>query len=117
MGILTGLLVGGLVGGMLGNLLGNLLGGLVVGLVAGLAFGLSSDLALASTTFHLAVGLRAAQRQPPWRLMGFLGDAYRLGLLRVVGPVYQFRHADLQDYLAPPRPSPAVVAEDPVTPP
>jgi hypothetical protein len=35
--------------------------------------------------------------------MKFLEDAYRLGLLRVVGPVYQFRHAALQDHLAPPR--------------
>lgn len=26
------------------------------------------------------------RRRLPWRLMGFLDDAYRLGLLRVVGP-------------------------------
>ncbi len=100
---------------MLGDLLGGLLGGLVAGLVFGLAAGLGSALALASTTFHLAVGLRAAQRRLPWRIMGFLDDAYRLGLLRVVGPVYQFRHAELQDYLAPPRQSPAVVATGPAT--
>jgi hypothetical protein len=31
----------------------------------------------------------------------FLDDAYRLGLLRAVGSAYQFRHAELQDYLAP----------------
>jgi hypothetical protein len=29
-----------------------------------------------------------------------LEDAHRLSLLRAVGPVYQFRHAELQDYLA-----------------
>jgi hypothetical protein len=33
--------------------------------------------------------------------MTFLDDAHRLGLLRVVGPAYQFRHAELQDHLAP----------------
>lgn len=33
--------------------------------------------------------------------MAFLEDAYRLGLRRVVGSAYQFRHAELQDHLAP----------------
>jgi hypothetical protein len=33
--------------------------------------------------------------------MSFLDDAHRLGLLRAVGPVYQFRHAALHDHLAP----------------
>jgi len=28
------------------------------------------------------------------------GDAHRLGILRQVGAVYQFRHAQLQDRLA-----------------
>jgi hypothetical protein len=32
--------------------------------------------------------------------MDFLDDAHRLGLLRTVGPIYQFRHADLHDHLA-----------------
>jgi hypothetical protein len=36
----------------------------------------------------------------PFRLMSFLEDMHRLGLVRQVGPVYQFRHADLQDWLA-----------------
>ncbi|GAA4889196.1 NACHT domain-containing protein [Streptomonospora salina] len=36
----------------------------------------------------------------PRRLMPFLDDAHRLGLLRAVGPTYQFRHAELQDHLA-----------------
>ncbi|MFC5827192.1 hypothetical protein [Nonomuraea insulae] len=38
-------------------------------------------------------------------LLPFLDDMHRLGLLRTVGPVYQFRHAELQDHLAP-APSP-----------
>jgi hypothetical protein len=36
----------------------------------------------------------------PLRLMSFLDDAHRLGVLRQVGPYYQFRHALLQDRLA-----------------
>jgi hypothetical protein len=32
--------------------------------------------------------------------MPTLDDAHRLGLLRVVGQAYQFRHADFQDHLA-----------------
>jgi hypothetical protein len=36
----------------------------------------------------------------PWRIMEFLGDAHRRGVLRQAGGVYQFRHARLQDHLA-----------------
>ncbi|MCP2342482.1 NACHT domain-containing protein [Actinomadura rupiterrae] len=36
----------------------------------------------------------------PRRLMPFLRDCHRLGLLRAVGPLYQFRHAELQAHLA-----------------
>lgn len=32
--------------------------------------------------------------------MPFLDDMHRLGLLRAVGPLYQFRHAEIQDHLA-----------------
>jgi len=106
----------GLTFGLTVGLVFGLTDGLTVGLVFGLAVGLVATLDSASTAFHLAVGLRAAQGQLPWRVMGFLDDAYRLGLLRVVGPVYQFRHAELQDHLAPPHPSPVVVAADPATP-
>lgn len=36
----------------------------------------------------------------PFRVMRFLEDASNRGVLRTVGPVYQFRHARLQDRLA-----------------
>ncbi|WP_431964796.1 NACHT domain-containing protein [Actinacidiphila sp. bgisy160] len=36
----------------------------------------------------------------PWSIMAFLEDARRVGLLRQVGGVYQFRHAQLQARLA-----------------
>jgi len=32
--------------------------------------------------------------------MNFLDDAYKQNVLRTVGPVYQFRHARLQDRLS-----------------
>ncbi|WFE39277.1 NACHT domain-containing protein [Micromonospora sp. WMMD998] len=36
----------------------------------------------------------------PWRLMPFLIDAHRRGVLRQIGAVYQFRHLRLQNHLA-----------------
>lgn len=50
----------------------------------------------------LIVRLLMPHRRLPLGLMTFMDDAYRLGLLRSVGPAYQFRHAELQDYMAPP---------------
>ena len=50
----------------------------------------------ASLTF---VQLRFSQHTP-LRLMRFFEDARERGVLRTVGPVYQFRHARLQDRLA-----------------
>jgi hypothetical protein len=38
----------------------------------------------------------------PFRLIRFLDDAYRRGVLRQVGPVYEFRHVELRRYLAGP---------------
>ncbi|MBR8643343.1 hypothetical protein KEF29_38320 [Streptomyces tuirus] len=42
----------------------------------------------------------AARRRLPLRLMGFLADARRRGLLRQSGGAYQFRHVRLQETLA-----------------
>lgn len=36
----------------------------------------------------------------PWAVAAFLDDAYRRGVLRQAGAVYQFRHARLQSHLA-----------------
>ncbi|MGI8331313.1 hypothetical protein ACRYCC_15215 [Actinomadura scrupuli] len=94
----------------------GLAAGLTVGLGVGLATGLAAGLTLWLTgglTGGLTVGdhhgwlaylvatyqLHRAGRLPR-HLMLFLDDAHRLGLLRAVGPIYQFRHADLQDHLA-----------------
>jgi hypothetical protein len=69
--------------------------GLVIGLVIGLFFVSSA----AWLNYLLTTCWLAASGKLPLRLMDFLDDAYRLGLLRTVGPAYQFRHAEFQDHL------------------
>lgn len=64
---------------------------------------LGAAIALAAHSWpHYSIArlLLAAQGRLPWRLQAFLADAHRLGILRQVGPVYQFRHARLQHHLA-----------------
>ncbi|MEU4835875.1 NACHT domain-containing protein [Streptosporangium sp. NPDC023615] len=94
----------------------GLVGGLAVGLTLSFAFGMTNALAvvivggfvagLLEGDHHAWIActvtvLRLARRERvPRRLMAFLDDAHRLGLLRTVGPVYQFRHAEFQDHLA-----------------
>ena len=54
----------------------------------------------------------ALQRRLPWRLMTFLADARQRGVLRQDGAVYQFRHIELQHWLAGrPQPRLAKVAD------
>lgn len=66
----------------------------------GLTFGLMAGLGAPGDVYMLVKIPLSLSGQLPWRLMKFLEDAHRLGLIRQVGPVYQFRHADLQDRLA-----------------
>jgi hypothetical protein len=91
-----GALLGSL--GWLGKPLNTLLV-ILVGLLIGLLIA-----PMVTRTCWTAFGVASLwlwmRRRLPLRLMGFLDDAYRLGLLRITGPVYQFRHAVLQDHLA-----------------
>jgi hypothetical protein len=110
------------------KLVGGLVGGLVVGLMSGLGFmlfawiggvlSLTLVFVLSLSVFGLTVGLvfalarsetwpvslafvqLAQRRHTPVRLLQFLEDARERQVLRTVGPVYQFRHARLQDRLA-----------------
>lgn len=50
--------------------------------------------------YIVAKAWAAIRGELPWRLMRFLDDAHRRGVLRRAGAVYQFRHARLQQYLA-----------------
>ncbi|WP_433239597.1 NACHT domain-containing protein [Streptosporangium sp. CA-135522] len=76
----------------------------VAALVSGLLFGLLFGLMLGSHHAWLAYSLTVprlyAGGRLPLRTMAFLEDAYRLGLLRTEGPLYQFRNAELQKYLS-----------------
>ena len=51
-------------------------------------------------TVALAFAQLAMRWHTPVRLLRFLDDARERDVLRTVGPVYQFRHARLQDRLA-----------------
>ncbi|MGI5207172.1 NACHT domain-containing protein [Spirillospora sp. CA-108201] len=53
-----------------------------------------------SAVYSITVAILGIRRRLPWRPMRLLQDAHRDGLLRQVGPLYQFRHAALQDLLA-----------------
>ena len=80
-----------------GNLARGLADGLGGGFVAGLLVGLVFPQSWSSS---LAFAQLAVSDRTPVRLMRFLEDARSRSVLRTVGPVYQFRHARLQDRLA-----------------
>jgi len=99
-GLVVGLLAGLTVGVMF-LLVGELSAGLVAGCACALTFGMISSetapLALAGLQLRCTAGT-------PVRLMRFLEDAHRRGVLRTVGAIYQFRHARLHDRLSQPAP-------------
>jgi len=71
---------------------------LALGAGVGLLFELSTVTWL---SFAIARFWLAMSRRLPWRLRGFLDDAHQQRqMLRKVGAVYQFRHAELQRRLA-----------------
>ncbi|MDQ7907643.1 hypothetical protein RB614_24275 [Phytohabitans sp. ZYX-F-186] len=78
--------------GILGAATGLLLGACGLGV---LILATSSWGRFVTTRIYLAI-----HGSTPLRLMTFLDDAHRLGVLRQVGPHYQFRHVFLRDRLA-----------------
>jgi hypothetical protein len=84
--------------------LGQIVRGSFTSLPTIVIIGLTVGLTLAAQTAHsafLVARVRlAADGVLPLRLMAFLREAHRLGVLRQVGATYQFRHARLQDRLA-----------------
>lgn len=67
----------------------------------GLGFGLWFCLVKTAWPSYLLVRVwLALTRRMPWRLIPFLVDGHKRGILRQVGAVYQFRHAELQSRLA-----------------
>ncbi|MER5267562.1 helix-turn-helix domain-containing protein [Actinosynnema sp. NPDC002837] len=78
------------------------LAGLLFGLVGGFGGGLGyliSMTAWGQWVVFARIWLPLTGRVP-WAVRAFLDDAYRRGVLRRAGAVYQFRHARLQDHLA-----------------
>jgi hypothetical protein len=76
----------------------GLMFGLILGLPVGLVYGVMSSATWSTTLAWLQ--LQASRHVLAVRLMPFLEDARDRGVLRTVGPIYQFRHAKLQDQLA-----------------
>lgn len=80
--------------------------GAIVGIGVGIANLVAAGISFAFIqtawgSFTLSRVLLALRGQLPWRLMTFLADAHtNHGVLRQVGAVYQFRHAEIQRRLA-----------------
>lgn len=75
---------------------------MLIGAVGGLGGGLSYTLAFTAWGQWILLSriwLPLTGRLP-WAVTAFLDDAYRRGVLRQAGAVYQFRHARLQDHLS-----------------
>ncbi|MFB7784858.1 hypothetical protein ACFC1D_19365 [Streptomyces vinaceus] len=99
-----GLLAGGAVGLFAGGLaaMSNGAGfGLALGVAVGsghaLMAGVLGNAAVATALTAVQLSVREGT---PLRLMAFLDDAHRRGLLRANGPAYEFRHVRLQERLA-----------------
>ncbi|MBE8526014.1 helix-turn-helix domain-containing protein [Amycolatopsis sp. H6(2020)] len=102
--------------GVLGPLVWTLSGGLIIGAIGGLGGAVAYVFAFTAWGQWLVVSrvwLPLTGRLP-WATAAFLEDAYRRGILRQAGAVYQFRHARLQDHLARTFEEPAAPAQEPV---
>ncbi|ACZ91384.1 NACHT domain-containing protein [Streptosporangium roseum] len=72
----------------------GLVGGLVLAFVGGLTVGSSG------AYYVIGIMLAALRGRLPWRFAAFCQWACQAGLLRVAGTGYQFRHRELQAWLA-----------------
>jgi hypothetical protein len=75
-------------------------GGVANGILFGIGASILSFFQAAWPQYEIARTWLALRRRLPWRLMAFLADAHRRGILRQAGAVYQFRHIELQQRLA-----------------
>jgi hypothetical protein len=90
-----------------GGVLAGTAGGAATALATETVWGLMTSLILVVTVawgtswmdFAIARARLAMLRRTPWRLMTFLDDTRHIGVLRQVGPVYQFRHTRLREQL------------------
>jgi hypothetical protein len=73
--------------------------GPLIGLIFGFLLGIMTNVGWLMLVSEIYLCIR---HRTPLRLGRFLDEAHERQLLRTVGPIYQFRHATLQDRLAPP---------------
>ena len=75
--------------------------GIVSGVVIGVGIGVIASVAVPESWSAALAFLQLSVRwRTPLRFMRLLEDARQRSVLRTIGPVYQFRHARLQDRLA-----------------
>jgi hypothetical protein len=74
--------------------------GLVLGAAGGVSLAIGFTLGTAWAWYQVSHLWLTIRGKTPLRLMRFLEDAHRRGVLRQAGAVYQFRHGRLQDRLA-----------------
>jgi hypothetical protein len=86
-----------LLGQFVGGLTADLVSGVLIGAITGLLFGLRKAPWGVFTVTRCWLAMRG---RLPWDLMGFLADAHQRGVLRQIGVAYQFRHVQVQEYLA-----------------
>jgi hypothetical protein len=90
----------GIAAGVVAGIVSGILSGLVAGAAACLVGLLLYSRRAAWPQYALARTLLAFRRKLPWHLVGFLADAHERGILQQAGTVYQFRHIELQRWLA-----------------
>ncbi|MER5465845.1 NACHT domain-containing protein [Streptomyces sp. NPDC002668] len=88
---------GALLLGAAGELVCGHTAGLIFALVGGLAGGSAAGV---DASWRYLVFLLCSRRILPFRLNAFLAYSYDVGLLRRSGNAYQFRHRELQQWLA-----------------
>lgn len=105
-GSATAIVAGAPAGLLIGHITGMPADGPPAGLAVGVTVGISAALVVGATNVNFfmpayaAFALLRRSGHGPARMMEFLEDARKRGVLRTAGPVYQFRHARLQDLLA-----------------
>jgi hypothetical protein len=74
-----------------------------VAVVAGLGVGLAAALVVLMSSawgrFQLSRTWLTITGRLPWKLMEFLEDSHRRGILRLAGGSFEFRHVVLQEWL------------------
>lgn len=91
---------GGILAGVIAGITSGVIAGIVAGVIAWVVAGASGITLTPWGSYQLGRTSLAMERRLPRKLIGFLEDAHRRGVLRQAGAFYQFRHIELQHRLA-----------------